>query len=605
IALDPTKAIYFNNYGAAQYSLGRCADAMLSFERALELKPRYADALANRGMTKASLGREEEALADYRNALETQPGHRDAMKRLASLLQSLGRSAEAIELYEAATSTSRGWHLLADFGSLLESAGRPQAAIDAHRKAVAIRPGEAGVHLHLGAVYQNLNRADEAREQFGIASRLSPENPLLRARSIATCQPVFGDAAAIEAYDEELTHKLGALCPSAPISLDRNELLVVGTFPGFVFSYHGRNQRLLKEQFAGMYEAYFRDLPRATGSGNRDRLRVGILVTRWHERMFLRSMRGIIENLDRNRVEPVVLCSRGVLKTLEESIHHPGLRFAPFGDSLMEAGRQIRATACDVIYYWEIGSDAMNYFLPFARLAPVQCTGWGSTITSGVPAVDYFLSSELIERPGSEGQYSERLWKSRTLFRYQERLPSTAAATPADFGLPEDRHLYVCFQNPLKLHPDFDPLLAGVLEADPLALVVLLGDRNGHIVRLLKERLARRNVAPLAQGATADDYGAGSSCYDLFSYNLPVVTLPGELIVGRVTQACYRKMGVDDLVVHSAEEYVRKAVQVATDREYRYHVTERIAGASDVLFNDLEAVREHERFFADVTRTGG
>ena len=30
----------------------------------------------------------------------------------------------------------------------------------------------------------------------------------------------------------------------------------------------------------------------------------------------------------------------------------------------------------------------MNYFLPFARLAPVQCTGWGSTITSGVPAVD-------------------------------------------------------------------------------------------------------------------------------------------------------------------------------------------------------------------------
>ena len=44
-------------------------------------------------------------------------------------------------------------------------------------------------------------------------------------------------------------------------------------------------------------------------------------------------------------------------------------------------------------------------------------------------------------------------------------------------------------------------------------------------------------------------YGAGSSCYDLFSFNLPVVTLPGELIVGRITQACYRKMGVEDLIV--------------------------------------------------------
>ena len=71
-------------------------------------------------------------------------------------------------------------------------------------------------------------------------------------------------------------------------------------------------------------------------------------------------------------------------------------------------------------------------------------------------------------------------------------MPATPPATRGDFGLPEDRRLYVCFQNPLKLHPDFDPLLAGVLGADPLALVVLLADRSGHIARLLKERFARR-----------------------------------------------------------------------------------------------------------------
>ncbi len=92
-------------------------------------------------------------------------------------------------------------------------------------------------------------------------------------------------------------------------------------------------------------------------------------------------------------------------------------------------------------------------------------------------------------------------------------------------------------------------------------------------------------------------YGANSSCYDIFSYNLPLVTMPGKLFVGRVTQAFYRKMGVEDLIVHSPAEYVSKAVQVATDRDHRQYVTERIARASDVLFNDLESVREHERFF--------
>jgi predicted O-linked N-acetylglucosamine transferase (SPINDLY family) len=57
--------------------------------------------------------------------------------------------------------------------------------------------------------------------------------------------------------------------------------------------------------------------------------------------------------------------------------------------------------------------------------------------------------------------------------------------------------------------------------------------------------------------------------------------------------------------VHSPEEYVSKAVQVATDRDYRKYVTERIAQASDVLFNDLEAVREHERFFEEVLAKHG
>ena len=88
----------------------------------------------------------------------------------------------------------------------------------------------------------------------------------------------------------------------------------------------------------------------------------------------------------------------------------------------------------------------------------------------------------------------------------------------------------------------------------------------------------------------------------IFSYNLPLVTMPGDLLVGRFTQAFYRKMGVEDLIVHSPAEYVSKAVQVATDREYRKYVTERIAEASGVLFNDLEAVREHERSFEEIVQ---
>ena len=92
-------------------------------------------------------------------------------------------------------------------------------------------------------------------------------------------------------------------------------------------------------------------------------------------------------------------------------------------------------------------------------------------------------------------------------------------------------------------------------------------------------------------------YGAGSSCYDIFSFNLPLLTLPTELMSGRVALGFYRKMQFEELVAASPEDYVQKAVHVATDHEYRKHATDAIAERSDVLFNDLEAVREHERFF--------
>jgi hypothetical protein len=44
--------------------------------------------------------------------------------------------------------------------------------------------------------------------------------------------------------------------------------------------------------------------------------------------------------------------------TLRGKLRCRQLRFVPFADSLPEAIRQVRAAACDMIYYWEVGSDA-------------------------------------------------------------------------------------------------------------------------------------------------------------------------------------------------------------------------------------------------------
>ena len=102
IAINPRKAVYRNNYGAALQSLGRHEEAAESFQRALTISPNYADALANLGMAQASLGEDSAAETSFRRALVCQAWHRDAVTRLAALLRRQGRAEEARHLLESA-----------------------------------------------------------------------------------------------------------------------------------------------------------------------------------------------------------------------------------------------------------------------------------------------------------------------------------------------------------------------------------------------------------------------------------------------------------------------------------------------------------------------
>jgi predicted O-linked N-acetylglucosamine transferase (SPINDLY family) len=65
---------------------------------------------------------------------------------------------------------------------------------------------------------------------------------------------------------------------------------------------------------------------------------------------------------------------------------------------------------------------------------------------------------------------------------------------------------------------------------------------------------------------------------------------------GRLTYAMCRQMGVLDLVAADAADYVRLAVRLGTEPDYRAEMRRRITEASSVLFADVPVVREVEGF---------
>lgn len=271
--------------------------------------------------------------------------------------------------------------------------------------------------------------------------------------------------------------------------------------------------------------------------------------------------------------------------------------------------------------------DPLCYFLAFARLAPVQCVGWGHPVTTGIPTIDYFLSARAAEPADAQSHYSERLICLDRLPAYYVRPDAGIAALSREqLGFPQRAHIYACPHSLFKFHPDFDAILAQLLRRDPDALIVLIAGIHPNWTRTLAARIAAAgpdvsNRIVFAPRISQRDFirflkvadvlldplhfGGGNTSYEAFAAGLPIVTYPGEFMRGRVTMACYEQMGMGDLIATDPRQYLDLAIRLACDADWRSAMRAKIVQRAPILFEDEIAVAELEDFlFAAVSAHG-
>ena len=244
-------------------------------------------------------------------------------------------------------------------------------------------------------------------------------------------------------------------------------------------------------------------------------------------------------------------------------------RFLAVPREVEPARRQIADLGLDILLFADVGMDALTYTLAFSRMAPIQCAAWGHPDTSGSPAIDYFLSSERLEPPQADAHYTERLVRLPNLGTYYQRPQLTAPARlRGHFGLPADRHLYLCPQTLFKFHPDFDAVFAGILQQDPRGELVLLEGRVANWTARLKRRLAGAlaenfsRVRFLPAQPNADflqllalanvvldpfPFGGGNTSFEALAVGTPIVTWPGNYLRRPDHCGTLRQNGIDRL----------------------------------------------------------
>ncbi|MCU0430181.1 MAG: tetratricopeptide repeat protein [Cytophagaceae bacterium] len=615
LALGPENPILLTNLSNAYFKIHAYAKALPLLQQSISIKPDFDEAWHKLGNALKALNRLEEAIPAYQKAIALNPKNFTAYYNAGNTMLALGNYKSAISLYESCLLVNPDYPpALNNLGIALIEWDRLDEAENHYLRAIQIQPNYKDAIKNLVHLYARAGKDSQSKKWVNELLKLNPEDAYVRFE-LETKAPIIPSGNQdIDAYRNGLMSLLANTNPDSMSNIAK--LVENACFPSSELIYQGRINKDLKVA----YDRLFQAIPKLNVQHSNTKPHVGFVVTAGHEGVFLKCMKGILNNIDTTRMEVSVVCSLpNGRKIIQPALSNRHIRFIELPFVFNKAQEVLVDSKFDVLYYWEIGTDATNYFLALTKPAKVQVTSWGWPVTSGLKSVDYFLSQKQLESDNAQDQYTEKLilFSRIPVYYYRPPVPSLKK-TLSYYGLPDTKRLYICQQNVRKVHPDFDLLIAALLEKDPEGIVLFIKDKQDAITESLQRRLSktigrdmqRVHFLPrmeegdylglLAQCSVALDtlhYGGGANTvYDAIEAGIPYITLEGNKHSARFATAVFKQMGVEDTITHSVDEYVEKAIEISCNIELRTDIVSRMKRHDNKIFEDIAAVRELEDF---------
>lgn len=593
IRIDQASGPAFLGLSASLLTSGQAEAALAAARTAARLLPRSAAARANAAKALALLNRIEAAEEAFQAALACDQMHGDSLRGLAALRRNAGRDLASVAgLLEGASQTDPGVSTLVELAEFHRGAGEPAAAAQVLRRAAAKHPDDPVVRL---------------------------------ASAMATLSPVYPDEAsrlqAVSNYDaalDELDRWVRAGGPTRLASLAD----VLGRAQPFYLPYAADDIVTMQRRYGHLAAhatrtRYGEAAPFVSTPAVGERIRLGIVSAHVREHSVWKvPLRGWLTGLDREQFTTTLYDVGETTDAVTASARELVDNFRQGPRSTLAWRELILADQPHALIHAEVGMSGAALRLAAMRLAPLQCAGPGHPVTTGLPTIDLFLSSEAMEPPDGEAHYTERLIRLPGLGFPWRPPPSTIA--PAELPPLPDGTRFFCGQTPFKYRPEDDALLIAIARALPDARFVLVADAGEAGVWLV-DRLGRafaaagldwsRHGHPVGRVSAPVFAGLARSC-DVILDNpswsgcnstleglcgdTPIVTLPGPTMRSRHTAAILRELGITDGIARDRDDYVGQAIALGLDPARRSILREQLRAIDKAALDNPGTVGELE-----------
>jgi len=595
----------------------RAEDAIAIYEKALNIHPNnsallYQMALAFRvnqnsemadlyfGLAAEAQYQYETAIQFYHNILQTQLPTVEIYLRLGNCYQSLDQWFEAIQVYQIA---------------------------------LRVFPNQVEFDLALISAWQSLGDTRIALQISELAVDRFPNQISVRFAKQSLLPILYDYSQEIAEYRQHFTEELVKLIEQT--DLDNSEvkqqaLTAIGTKTHFYLQYQGYDDLELQKQYGGFvhrimkanYPEWTKPLLLPTLTANQ-KIKIGYISAHltWHTvgLVFL----GWLRDCDRSQFEIYCYYTGKETDLITNLFQLYSDQFYHIYGNLENIVEQISADQLHILVFLDVGMCPQITQIAGLRIAPIQCAAWGHPITTGLPTIDYFISAELLEPPRAQNHYSERLFCLPNLgINYAKPPLLEPQKTRYDFYLRKDTILYLSCQSLFKYLPDFDQILVAIAKQVKTAQFVFVAHWNAAITEKFQQRLKqsfaennlnskkyctilpRLDKTDYLQLNRIADIGLDTiqftgflTTLDSLSCHLPIVTCEGEWMRSRQSAGILNRLGITETIAKNREDYIKIAIKLGLDVEWRLAIREKIKQNQWKLYEDKSCVPALENFY--------
>ncbi len=618
LRIRPHQPAIFNDLAKTYRILGHWQAAREAFEVAIDLQPHFIDARNNLGALLHEHNDSESALRHLQKALELDANHLESHYNLGCVYLDQSQFKPAIQHFEQVLRQAPehyGAHY--NLANALKQVGDYTWAMEHYQRVIARMP-ETGSHTaqifcSVANTYRDQAQMDAAMAYYQQAYQADPQ-AVYQILQATLLPPVYQSKQDLQQWRNRLEQSITTLAQQPPVFNDPYQAQLPTLF---YLAYQGQNDRDLLIKMASVYRL---SLPKTRVSEpvTDGRPRVGFVSHFFYDHSVSHYYGGLFGMLEAAgfEVHLFVLANTPrdqVTQSLCERV--TASHTLPMDLSL--ARQEISAQALNLLIYTDIGMEAFSYFLAMTRLAPIQAVLAGHPSTSGIPTLDYYLSSQWFEPPEAAAHYSETLVRLNGMpADYQPPQPPPEAAR-ADFGLSENDHVYLCPMMLYKVHPDFDHAVVGILQRDAQAVIVFYYSPATQLHRVLRERWAKQLTPEQGQRIQFWPWAERERFYqailmsdvilDTFHFSgvntalivlglgKVMLTWPSSFMRGRFCAGLYDYLGLKGAIAPTQDAYIDLACQLGTDAQVRLQVETEIQARSSALFSQqsgLQALSE-------------